>query len=160
MALVQITFDVHGEKQYARRFELAAALAEDLTDPLTDAADIVRRSIGDAFLTEGASHGRPWQALSLPYARWKEAVWGPRPILVASGRMRGELLAPGAFMVGPQRMVYEPHNEIAGFHQFGTRHMPARKMVELTLDDRRDIDRAFQSWVVGVTRGIRGGLGG
>lgn len=148
MALVRVDIHIEGEEDYRRGFQIMAEDARDLSEPLRRVGESIRSGVGEQFLTEGAARGAPWAPLSPKYKLWKEAHWPGRPILVRTGEMRGALLALDAIDVTRSRMTYEPHSDIAHFHQFGTRYMPARKMLVLRPQDRREWDRIFHEWII------------
>lgn len=158
MPLQRFSIDVMGQSIYDRAFEAAAREVENLTDPLTAVAEHLRLSVSEQFRTEGeAGLGTRWQALNPDYEAYKEANWGPQPILVRSGEMRAEMTDPRAFTVSPRRLVYEPRSSIAALHQVGAGHLPARPIVVLNEGQRRSIDRIFASWLNAIRRGPWGG---
>lgn len=153
------------------RFDALGTRVRDMTEPFTQIASDLHTQLEAAFATEGGTGatGR-WQPLSEPYATWKEAHGGA-PILVGlrplhkgsrehptkpesytkSGRMREQLLVPlsdlATWHILPQRMIYAPLSNIAGFHQTGTENMPARPPVDPSVTFLHSIDRAFVSWM-------------
>ncbi len=154
MALVEISFDIDGDAQYVRAFELLAHEARDLREPLEEIAESLIQAVGRQFLTEGAAGGSRWRPLNPAYARWKDAHFPGRPLLVATGRMRAAALDKRrAVSVGAHRMVYEIHDPKAAYHQRGQGANPQRKLVELDLGVRRSWDRIVAEWVDGLRRG-------
>jgi hypothetical protein len=154
---LQVRLDIDGDVQYSRAFEVMGREADDLTAPLTESGEIVRQSVGEQFLTEGAHAGQPWQRLNRDYERWKEEEFGAGlPILVLTGDMRAAALSPNAVKVTPKRLLYEIDDDKAIWHQKGRGHNPARRMLDLTSGDRRQIDRAFARWLNHLRRGMIG----
>lgn len=147
---VRLRYEVEGDVQVSRAFDVAAAYAEDLSEPLGEIGEAIRQHVGRQFGSEGAASGEPWPRLSRAYAVWKELNWPGRSILVREGDMRREMLSRAAVTVTPRTMIYEPASDIAAYHQGGKGHLPARKMVNLTAADRRDWDRAIASWINGM----------
>lgn len=162
MPLQHIDFSVAGDTQYSRAFEASAAEVEDLTEPLTGVGELVLRDIGEQFRTEGAfGLGSKWQALNPDYARWKEQQVGDQPILVFKGTMRAAMMARSAVHVSARRMVYDPDApDYASRHQKGdeSRGLPQRKMVEIPMTERREIDRIFAMWLNSIRREKLAGL--
>ena len=151
MALERIRFDVVGDKQYSRAFEMAAEEAEDLSDPLRKIGVSLISSVHDQFRTEGAHGlGSKWQPLNPAYASWKRQQVGEQPILVFSGKMRASMISPGAITVSPRRLVYAPNTpDYAIKHQVGEPGdtPPQRQMIAVPMSVRRDWDREFVHWL-------------
>lgn len=154
MGAFDVRFKIAGDAQYSRAFELYSHEANDLSDPFDEIADLVLASVGAQFQTEGARSGARWHPLSVAYARWKEANFGARPILVATGSMRAAALDKAqAVLITAHRMLYEIHDDKAAWHQKGSGRNPQRKLVDLTIADRRGFDRILAHWVNGLRRG-------
>ena len=150
---VEITFEITGEAQYARAFEILEHEARDLSDPLGEIGEDLRQRVGEQFGSEGSAGGSPWSQLDPEYLRWKELDFPGRPLLVRTGAMRGAALSPDAVRVSAHRMLYEVDSDYAMYHQTGTDDMPERKLVELTADMRRNWDRYFHEWLNSIRRG-------
>lgn len=153
---VQIKFAIQGEQQISRAFLALEHEVADLSTPLDRMADVILDSVREQFDTEGRSGlGFPWSPLSPAYAAWKRAHYGPRPILVRTGGMKGELLnkQQTVSIVG-NVMTYEPHGgraEVAAYHQDGSGHLPQRKIVALTTAQKTlAVDRVFSEWLLEV----------
>ncbi len=105
---------------------------------------VLEREVGKQFDAEGRgpNAGR-WAGLSARYAESKRRRYGFKPILEATGRLKGALTSPGPnarrqyssreFVFGTQGVRY------ASFHQTGTGRMPARPPLDLTQDFEREI---------------------
>lgn len=144
-------FEVLGETQVARAFELSARDAADMSEPLTLIGEQLRISVSEQFTSEGAHGlGAKWHPLDPEYAKWKRAQVADEPILVFSGTMRDTLTSREAITVTPQRLVYRPtgeHADVAAIHQAGEGSVPQRKLVALTQDEKRQWERTFLEWV-------------
>lgn len=83
------------------------------------------------FDTLGASIGETWSPLSPPYAAWKQKVRPGRPTLVFDGDLRDDLtnLPLRIEEFSAQEAEVGTDRYYAKFHQYGTRHMPARPPV-------------------------------
>lgn len=164
MQFVHVSFDIHGEQQISRAFLAYEHEVDDLSVPLDRMADVVLASVREQFTTEGLSGlGHPWTPLNPDYQAWKIARYGPRPILVATGSMKGAMLnKPHAVKVTKKRMVYEPKGqraEIAAYHQAGGGNLPQRKMVALTTAQKREaVDYVFSQWLFEIRQKLK--LGG
>lgn len=146
---------------------------DDLSVPLGLVGQNLMQRIGAQFTTEGFSGatGR-WRPLSYNYGRWKEHRAPGTPILVGirptqkgsrkhpnqhesytvSGRMKYELLDPLAMHIAPQRLLYAPTSDIAGYHQTGTAKMPARPLISVYPSTLREWDRYFVAYISKVTK--------
>lgn len=155
--LTNVRFNVLGEEQYVRGFELMAQEAADLSEPLEDAGEIIIQSVEEQFGSTGSHSGRPWAPLSAAYRKWKAIHYPGKPILERTGEMKRAMIdKQTALFVNKQTLIYEPQGEnadIAAYHQGGSGHLPVRRMVDLTTSDRRAIDRAFVSWTNSLRRG-------
>jgi hypothetical protein len=151
--MLNVRFQVAGEQQYARAFQVLADDARDLKEPLTRVRDRLVSTVGEQFQSEGQHGGTPWPQLSTAYEQWKQEAFPGRPLLVRSGAMRAAYLADGTRELTNTRLVWgidtqrDQHGQAiadrAGAHQAGEGHMPQRKIIALTFEDRRAFDRAF-----------------
>lgn len=164
--LVRISFNVEGDQQVSRAFEATAIEARDMREPLDRMADIILDAVRKQFETQGVSGlGHPWQPLEPAYAAWKLKHYGPRPILVRTGGMKGAALNKRmSVTVTRTRMVYEPKGEGGRrlyWHQVGAGDLPARKVIALTTAQKRlAVDRVFSEWLNALRRGPMWGLPG
>lgn len=151
MTWVEFRLNVNGEEQVARGFETSQRNSQDMRDPLGRIGEQVRLSVSEQMRTEGVHGlGTKWKALNPDYARWKHQAVGEEPILVFSGRMRDTLLSRAAITVEPQRLIYRPegeHEDVAAYHQDGSGHLPARKIVAITQAEKRTMERTFLEWI-------------
>jgi hypothetical protein len=166
--MLRMRIDISGEVQYERGFAAMDAELEDLREPLGGVADLLKRVVGEQFLTEGEHGGTPWESLSKPYEIAKEERWPGHPLLVASGEMRRAFLVDGTRELSRERLVWGVTDQIdedegspghgeriairAAAHQSGEGVVPQRKIVALTNLDRRGIDREFASWLTHMRR--------
>jgi len=170
MALQRLTFRVAGETQLSRAFEALDREMDDLREPLRDAAGVLKRSVGQQFLTEGAHGGGPWQALNARYRAWKESHFGPGlPILVRTRKLRSSLLEGDRAIIEltPKRLTWgvppaarypdgTPVETVAEAHQAGKGHQPQRRIIQLTAADRRSVEREFHEWLISRRRRMIG----
>ena len=148
-----ITFEIEtvGAERFIRGFN---RYVEDIQD-FSEAFELLYL---DFLELEGRNFGAqgtpaPWAALSPNYAKWKAKHAPGRPILVLRGDMRAALTsrtgASGQIKEIDGRgktARYGTSLKIASYHQYGTRHMPARPVVQLTEADKRRWSRAIQTW--------------
>jgi hypothetical protein len=160
--LQRFTLSIAGETQIARGFDVLAADARDLREPLGETHDYLRGVIGEQFESEGAHGGSRWQDLSSGYAEQKAEKYGDGlPILVASGDMRAAWLARQPLEMTSHRLVMGPsegsEEEMkSAAAQVGTSRAPQRRIVNLTTGDKRGIDRIFAEFFSARTRKLVG----
>lgn len=106
----------------------------DVTPAWEVFASVFAREEEMLFDTQGASAGTPWDPLSPPYASWKTRVRPGEPTLVFDGDLRDSLTNRPLAIERLHANYAEvgTDDETAGFHQYGTKHMPARPPVETT----------------------------
>lgn len=160
--LHRITMSIAGEQQYVRAFDVLAADARDLSEPLGEVHGHLRTVVGQQFETEGGHGGSKWRELDEHYADRKAERWGDGlPILVASGDMRAAWLARDPLELTPRRLVMgpppgSPEEVRSAAHQTGGGHVPQRKIVNLTGADRRIMDRIVVEYLSSRTRRLVG----
>jgi hypothetical protein len=125
--------------------------ARDLTPVWVRFGDNVARHIGETFATQGASVGNPWAPLTPAYAAWKLARVGPRPVLVLFGNLiKGLTGRPlDVERYAPHWAEYGSTDPTLGFHQFGTRFMPARPPLDVTASLNEELARLTVDHIVG-----------
>lgn len=138
-------FVVDGEVQVSRAFQELAEGARDLSEPFRYVADALLEAVREQFESEGAHGlGSRWRPLNPEYAAWKQARYPGRKILVRTGGMKGAFLnRQQSTRVTPRSLVYEPRVDYAAPHQRGEGRVPQRKIVALSVADRRKWDRIF-----------------
>lgn len=166
--LTRLVVDFAGERQLSRAFDALERDVADLSEPLRDVHEHLRRTIGDQFESEGARAGGRWTDLSQDYKQEKESEVGfVYPMLVRSGTLRGAMLAREPLELGPRRLVFgiDPAatyddgttvEEVAVAHQTGAGNLPERRIVALTEGDKRQVDRIVVSWVSSRARRLIG----
>lgn len=93
--------------------------------------------------------GRPkWQPLSEPYRSYRL----PRPILVQTGALRAAATTIANWRVDHDsaEMIGVDSAPYAGYHQTGTRIMPARPFAMYQPEDVDQIAQIFEIWVDGL----------
>lgn len=162
--LARLRFDIDGDVQYSRAFEVLGRAAENLSDPLREMGDSLLYVVEQQFVTEGKAEGAGWKELSRTYGDWKDVHFPGMPMLVRSGAMRNAALSPDTIRVTPHSLTYEvlehgyPNSDVttgqvAFWHQKGKGRLPERKIVELSAGTRRDWDRIIHRWIIGRLRG-------
>ena len=146
--LTPIRFTLGDTTVYSRAFQMMERQAANLTVPLREIGGMLLADVGEQFASEGGWGGSSWAPLSDRYSVWKEMHYPGMPLLVATGAMRSAMLDPASSLdVGPHRLVYEPHSDIAIYHQDGTEVMPARPMIDIPVLELREWDRVIVRWL-------------
>lgn len=116
-----------------------------------------------AFSTQGqlSAHGE-WQALSPAYEKAKRRKYGDQMIETASGRLRAALtghtadtiedLKPLRMRWGARILTKNRKWDIATLQQTGTETMPARRLIDLTAEDRAVIQKQIQREAINFSR--------
>jgi phage gpG-like protein len=108
-------------------------------------------SVRRTFEAEGRPS--PWAPLSPKYAAWKARVWGT-PILVRKGDLRDSLTEEGnpymLLRITPRALQYGSTLPYFRAHQHGLpeRNLPARPMLVLQRQDRAQISRIINKFVL------------
>lgn len=90
------------------------------------------------FAKQGIGEHGKWPALSPKYAAAKARKYPNAGILVATGKMRDELLSEGnEGKETDQTLEYGSSKPYAMFHQTGTKRMPARRIFDPEAGDER-----------------------
>ena len=99
---------------------------------------------------EGEGSPDHWAALSPKYAAWKANHFPGRRILEREGLLKESLTQyPARHQI---RRMSEHEFEIgtrhpaAGFHQYGTRKMPKREIIDFKAADGKRLEKLIESW--------------
>jgi phage gpG-like protein len=133
---MELRIEQTGEETVIRRLRGMEERAANLAPIFEKLAADFYRFEGDVFRTEGAVNASgQWKPLSPRYAAWKAKRYPGRRILRLTGKLRSSLVKPGAEgnieEITPTSMTLGTSIPYAGFHQRGTRRMPARKVIDL-----------------------------
>jgi phage gpG-like protein len=164
--MIRFNFEIDGVKQFDRAFNRVEGHVKDLR-PVWDYAEAALIRIEEEqFLSEGAkgAHGK-WAPLSKPYYEYKELRWPGRPILQRNYDLVSSLTDTTAdsirvkekqeFAFGTKVVSKEPHNKGFNYpleHQRGNRRMPARRPIDLSESQRRDLTKAIQKGLLEIIR--------
>jgi phage gpG-like protein len=107
-----------------------------LADNSEALADDLRQVIAEQFTTEGAAGGTPWAPLAPSTLRKSRRTRSG--ILNLTGALLGSLTDPGApghvEQTDSGQLLFGSALPYSGFHQTGTRRMPARPIIVLSGD--------------------------
>lgn len=145
MTDLRVDFDPGDYERKLRQFEL---FLSDLRSLWPMVVPLAIEWFGRQFQTEGAFGGQAWAPLSASTLAYKAKRFPGRGILYASGSLRQAASRPRRD-VGPRHLTLTIESEHGGYHQTGTRKMPARKIVpdRLPMSAQRDLDRAAEEYL-------------
>lgn len=149
-ARVQIQLSVLGEMQLSRAIAGRIRDVSDFSTPFRQIADDLVDMEREAFAREGAYEGNPaWAPLSDRYAAWKARRYPGARILERTGKLRRLMTSPSVDIAPLQLAVrFSGYTrggwDIPALHQTGTRKMPARKPLNLSMRRRRRWLRYFR----------------
>ncbi len=132
---------------------------------LSKIASTVRRGFADNFASESSAEG-PWKPLAAMTVAERVAAGygGEHPILQRTGSLRKSFTDAGS---SGHVERYEPQSdgwivtvgsmhELAAFHEFGTRRMPARPITPLQARAVRAIEDAVSDFIAQIERSAVG----
>lgn len=129
MARKVVDAQVLHDEDLMRELRAMRRRARNLAPAFRRFAESFRRYNESHFATEGVTGlRRRWAPLSPDYAAWKFSVVGDRPILQLTGSLHDSLTGTEMDIeeIGPREATFGTANDVAIFHQRGTRFMPAR----------------------------------
>lgn len=142
---VVLTGDIEGERQLSRRLLVMADGVKDWSEPLDRIGSDLRASFDTNFNLGGSLFGG-WAPRKKSY---------PYPILQKTGMMRG------SFEQQTERDFVKLHNtsEYFPFHQSNQPRskLPRRVMMKIDQQSKRDIQKAFQEYIVNLIRTSKNG---
>lgn len=132
--LVPFTLTVQGVKQLDLALGLMGKAVKDLSPVWAEVDTYLRGAVGEQFSTVGRRGGTEWAKLSPKYKIWKDYFYPGRPILVRTGDLKASLTEFGGnhiFRAERAGMGFGSRIPYAGYHQSGTRTMPARPPIQM-----------------------------
>ena len=146
---MQLTFEVLGDRQIARKLERFGERAQDMTPLFRQLVNDFYSIERDQFRSEGSSGSGGWAPLRPATVA---ARGNAHPILTDTGDLRASLTRPSAkgavSEIGPDGFFVGTDIDYAHFHQRGTSRMPRRRPVELTGADRTAWVKALQRFLI------------
>ena len=146
-----LEFGVAGEKQIRRGLSRFGDQVKDLSEPFREIVKAFHEGMGKQFETQGAYGSGGWQALSPDYAARKAVEYPSAGILVRSGLLSESLTGRNPWAienVEPLRLEVGTKIPYGLYHQKGTSRMPARRLIDLTEEQKREWMRIIQRYLV------------
>ena len=139
---LDISFEVEGQREVLGKLTTFGARIDNMAPAWEQVGTALLQDFAQNFRDEGGMFGRgawaQWQPLrpSTVADRRRLGYPGEHPILVREGNLMASVTQRGAagnvFEVGPNSLVLGTTDRKAKYHQFGTRRMPARKIVGIS----------------------------
>lgn len=149
---MNLTFEVAGEKQVSRELLRFAGRTVDAQPAFIAIAELLMVETKEQFETEGRHASGGWKPLKQATVTAKARAGQRVQILQRTGSLMDSLTQAGdgnmIHKTYPDGLDFGSRVPYAGFHQTGTRHMPARKPLELTETARRSAIKLLQRWIV------------
>lgn len=158
-----LRFSVMGDVQLSRYFDRLSTKVGDFTPAFKKITEDFYEGQSATFESEGAFEGKSkWPKLSPQYARWKSRNYPGKDMLVLRGGLKQAVTSPKArgsiyqetktsLTMGAEIMV-NGWNLVA-LHQFGTRKMPARPVIELSNRQKKRWVDIIRNWHYDLIRG-------
>lgn len=157
-----LTFDHRGFRDVQRQLKQLGQNARDLTPVWPLVGNYLARANRETFATRGSRLGRPWKPLAPSTQRDKLRGGWPRAPLVRTGALKFSLVGrpmaieryrrqSASFGSDRNTAVWQDR----GTHRNGKRHIPPRKLVGLTRDDKSNIFKLVKRHILGRRTGLR-----
>jgi phage gpG-like protein len=149
--LVKIGIEARGVDKAVANIAALAVRAQDLKPVGRQVADIANRSTEQRFQSKGAG---TWPPLAPATVEQKARAGQPAQPLVDTGRLHQAMTRQQAKQTSEGELTISGTDvpPYAGYIDAGTSRMPARKIVDLTPSDRRQIATAVSDYLVKGTR--------
>ena len=138
--MLNLRLTIKGETRLAQAFNRLARSIQNYRPAWPAITALYRQMMSEQFDSQGSRGGRRWVPLSPAYKRWKDIVAPGMPILVLSGKMKASLVGRTGDTIEqfrPSSVTLGTRIRYAGYHQTGTRRMPARPPIVLRPRDVR-----------------------
>ncbi len=145
--MLKITFSVMGDVVLARALSRFGESCKDFTPAWSQIHDDFLLIESEQFQSQG-TRANPWQPLSPDYAAWKAKYFPSMGILQLTGALLSEMSFSIPTRIEPLRLTMTPSIPYAYYHQKGTQKMPARKVIDLTENDKRGWIKIIQTHLV------------
>ncbi|HEU5423710.1 MAG TPA: hypothetical protein VFU72_09245 [Nitrolancea sp.] len=153
----ELHVSVDGVEEINRRFVALHQRVSDLSPAFAAIGDELRADFGLNMATEGGRYGG-WAPLAPSTIKEKARRWPGAPMEWRTGmlgRSLSQLGAPGnVSVVSAMSAMFGTSIPYATFQHFGTRRMPARKLVGLSWYTKSKIVRAVADYIRQASGGM------
>ncbi|MGV2855426.1 phage virion morphogenesis protein [Glutamicibacter sp. AGC13] len=145
-----LIFAGDGFKAFGMVLERFSQRIEDPTPVWDGLADRFVELQKKNFSSQGSTMSGGWSPLSPKYGAWKATHYPGRPILVRTGELKDSLAGKlGIREFNRKSMTVGTQVAYAAFHQNGTRHMPARRLIgDIPVDEQREWAKVLQRYLI------------
>lgn len=153
-----LSFDSHGAEPFALMLRRWDHNLKDAT-PAFEAMAAYQTNVVNLrqFNARGTVETGKWAPLSPRYGKWKAKVKPGRPLMVFSGDLKQTMTVKGKgiYIVRSNSMTVGTAIPYAKYHQKGTTHMPARKLIgQPRKADTREFGKILQRHIIGERVGV------
>ena len=149
---MRIVFEVAGDRQIDREILRWGERAGDATPAFQAIGELLIGETKVQFDTEGRHASGGWKPLKRATVASKQRRGLRLSVLQSTGSLMDSLTKRGdsnmILETSPTELTFGSRVPYGGFHQTGTRRMPARKPLELTEATRRTSVKILQRWIV------------
>lgn len=150
-----LTVEHRGFREVKRRLRQLGLNSQNLIPVWPHVGNYIARAEREVFATRGLRLGKAWKPLAPRTLAEKARAGWPRAPLVRTGRLKFSLSGrPMAIEIyRPKTATFGTDLDVAvwqdkGTHRHGRRHIPPRKLIGLTEEDRREIVRIVRKHVM------------
>jgi phage gpG-like protein len=155
---MRISFLVDGRPQFDRAFNRVGDRIKDMRPVFEEVGKEFKEIQAEQFKSEGAKGASGgWQPLSANYAVLKYLVWGSKPILEASGRLKDSLIGNTSDTVSEIRKdsaAFGTSVPYATQHQRGnpSKRLPKREIISFSETQKRRLQKRLQAKILELMR--------
>lgn len=161
---LQVSMQFEGQRELVARLATFGQQVTHLQPAWEQVGDLLLRDFAAQFTAEGGYLGGQiapvWAQLrpSTVADRLRRGYAGEHPILERSGQLLHSAternMAGNVFEATDSGLRIGTSDPIAKYHQYGTKRMPARKMIGLKFSTRSEIVRVFGDFIRNLLRGV------
>jgi len=149
---VYTTVRIRHAKKVEQNLENMGDRAQKMKPVLRWAKQKLERDFSENFSTFGALSAKAmlkggWPPLDLQYASWKASRYPGVPMMVQTGELKFRVTHPQVSLTDNNLIVSVP-GDLAEWHQFGTRNMPARPLVFVPRNFPRQLEDKAAEYVI------------
>lgn len=127
--MLTVNISIQGDKELTAKLKKAKGELEDWQQELHQVTDYLHSFYqNNIYETEGGAFGLRWQSLKSSYEAKKRNEYPGRGILERTGAMRRSLTED---VTRTYADIGYPKGSTAQYHQFGTRFMPQRQLINV-----------------------------
>lgn len=162
MAGINLRWTVWGDDVIERELLRFQSRAVDMRPAFVALREDIMDEVRQNFDTEGAAGGEKWAPLQDSTIEAKLSAGLPPAILHATLALRDSLIDREndnqVFITNADSMMFGSQVDYGGFHQRGTKHMPARKPLQFTEPSKVMFMKTLQRYMVEGSIGASGAL--